>query len=1039
MASARVLVAVVLVLVLATGEAARAHRHDHRESRRAHARALRAEAAAAAPAPSSESAATAPAASVAPIRPATRCTAKLPPGMQRTVPGNHTARPQNMSPEQVLAFVAAANPTFVDPRFSTHHCIDGRHEAGGVHTPGGDISEFLLALAGYQESALGGAALSEEHVYEMMVAFIDAYAVPGERPFYMHTDHHADAYMRTAAGVDAAYSFAKAPAGDRDRLLSFASDPATVGCGHLKRTLQHPDVYHTPAALTANVLRAFWRALWRDSDAGTGAVTLHTFHEDANEGAMVVVTGAACGDSVMTFNPKVAGMGQVLVYQPEAPRHLRQTLARFLCDRRPALAADAACSVAAVRSAMDKIFAAGLTSTVRAVAADMPQDALAASAEAQFAGVQTGEPAPPESAAAAADAAYLSAGGNLGCSVTDATAQTLVAAGSPSNGWRVLSQQHAAALVAAGPAFVPAEGFTFSCIDGRSQKAVLGTPGGSFSEFLLALGAHVAAGLVVADEDTVQALLDAYAAQYAIPFYRQVYMHSDAAAVKALAAKLGAASLDLAAPPAALRARVLAHVTDPAYVGCEHLRLTLQEPGVYGVNGTVARWAVRAFFRALWADVARGAGRFAFEVLEGDRVEGAVVMLSSGGCSGRAAAIAPMRPPITAGSAPALGAGSALVYHYQDVQPLRDWNAGFFTEWFNPRLASPTAGATRAGLAEVMAKLFTPQLAATARAISGGLPQYWAFVSSSNDAPLLTALTADAAASAAAGAGTKAGVELAMPAYDCGGLSLAAFEAVKDGLSSMLSISRSRVLLSKLRCTIYTKAFTGRRILAAATGGTTTTTTPTIAPAGTAAGATGRAVPTVGVELLPPAAGSGEKSVAEALAAMKSAAASTPNGLLSIPGGYAADFVYPSTTSSSSSGTATIELAAWMIPSTFAGITLSTIVSLWWVKRQQRKKEKEKALEAEQQKAGGAYPGIPIVIPGGGESRHGSTFREAAPGMGLRPVTPGPGGAGYKSVDVDLDSERDAYGPGNGPARAYTPRGPGTPRGVQFRGTPDYV
>eukprot|EP00741_Cyanophora_paradoxa_P006705 tig00001033_g6486.t1 len=1051
--------AVMVACLLAGGAAA--EEHSHPAGHWPHGRALHADPAPATPATATTSPAATP---LPPIRPTTRCKAKLPAALQRTAAGNSTARPQNMSPsrrapargrlprradlQQVLALIAAGSPTFVDPRFSTHHCIDGRHEAGGVHTPGGDISEFLLALAGYQEAALAGAALPEAHVYEAMVAFIDAYAVPGERPFYMHTDHRADAHMRAAAGVDAAYSFRGAPAEDRDRLLALATDPEAVGCGHLKRTLQHPDVYRTPAALTANVLRAFWRALWRDADAGTGAVLLHTLHDDADEGAMVVVTGAACGDSVMTFNPKVAGMGQVLVYQPEAPAHLRQTLARFLCDRRPALAADAACSAGAVRAAMERIFAAGLASTVAAAAADRPQDSVVAAAEAPFAGVRTAEPAPPESAAAAAEAAYAAAGGNTGCAGTLVTADTLAGSRASSETWRILSQPQAAALTAAGPAFVPVDGHTWSCIDGRSQKAVLGTPGGSFSEFLLALAGHLRAGLVLPDEDTMQALLDAYAAQYATPFYRQVYMHSDAAAVKALAAKLGVSSLDLAAPPAALRARVLAHVADPAYIGCEHLRLTLQKPEVYGIDAKTAQWAVRAFFRALWADTARGAGRFAFEARPAPpspRPASSSWRRVRGRGRGRAGAGGGPRggrrahgllwrlpgphgshcadaPAAGLGSAPALGSGSALVYHYHDITGLRDWNAEFFTEWFNPRLASPTAGATRAALRSLMDTIFAPQLGSTAPAMSSGLPQYWAMVSASSDAALLSALAADRDAASGVAAGSKGGAELVLPGYSCSSFTRASFDALKEGIAGTLGIGASRVLLSRLRCALYTKPFpaASRRLLAEAAAASSGSGSG----AGAGAGATGTLVPAVGVELLAPAAGSAEKGLTEALAAMK--AATSPAGLLSLPGGFVADVAYPST---ASGGDGSIKTEAWLIPSIFVGLIAVTVGSLGYVKRSQQQRERRKERAEQEQKLGGAFPAIPLVVPGAGAAQ------PPPPPPALRPATPR--GAAYKAVDVDLD------GPGGGfgqqAARAGAARGPGTPRGVQFREPHDFV
>jgi rhodanese-related sulfurtransferase len=150
-------------------------------------------------------------------------------------------------------------------------CVDGRDERGVIGTFGGDAGEFLLAMAAVE--SVTGARLDEEQVRRAVTAHVDTF---GE--FYMHTDQHAFEAFVTAARADDRLresvarvsstedwvGFMSAPPEPlRKALLDLSTDPAHVGCGHLRLMLQHGDDYGIRPELVAAFIRAYYRFWWQ--------------------------------------------------------------------------------------------------------------------------------------------------------------------------------------------------------------------------------------------------------------------------------------------------------------------------------------------------------------------------------------------------------------------------------------------------------------------------------------------------------------------------------------------------------------------------------------------------------------------------------------------------------------------------------------------------------------------------------------------------------------------------------------------------------
>ncbi|HLL55523.1 MAG TPA: rhodanese-like domain-containing protein, partial [Myxococcaceae bacterium] len=128
-----------------------------------------------------------------------------------------------------------------------------------------------------------------------------------------------------------------------------------------------------------------------------------------------------------------------------------------------------------------------------------------------------------------------------------------------------------------------------SCVDGRDDQGVIGTPGGDAGELVLAFGClERVMGRELTDE-AVETLL-----ARELDTFGRFYMHTDTHAwTKCLAAMKSDPRLSSAVPPDAndadwvalanrapveARPALLEHFQDPAHLGCGHLRLMLTKP-----------------------------------------------------------------------------------------------------------------------------------------------------------------------------------------------------------------------------------------------------------------------------------------------------------------------------------------------------------------------------------------------------------------------------------------------------------------------------
>jgi len=246
-------------------------------------------------------------------------------------------------------------------------------------------------------------------------------------------------------------------------------------------------------------------------------------------------------------------------------------------------------------------------------------------------------------------------------------------------------------------------GCVWSCVDGRSTEAVVGTPGGTLGELVL-----IASALEnVLGRKLTQACVDQLLAGM-ISDGGDFYHHTDIHSLTALANTL---KLDcnnespgeytwrwLRSPEPNLREHLLDLLGLPQHIGCGHVAAMVSEPEAYGTRSELVLYSLRAFFVRLWS----GCSSVRYVALEGEHTEKEVFQIN--GDNDR------VRPAYTSRVD-----GQAFIYHRDDVAWFRRILSGFTGRWLGCSL-EPT------DLEVELNRLGERQLGATLTRLASGLP-----------------------------------------------------------------------------------------------------------------------------------------------------------------------------------------------------------------------------------------------------------------------------------------------------------------------------
>lgn len=255
-------------------------------------------------------------------------------------------------------------------------CVDGRDDSGVIGTPGGDAGEFLLALAALERltGPVPAAALPE-----LLRRRLDTFG-----PLIMHGDIASGNALIKALRADRRFDDAlrgisealqwrrflsDPPAELHEALLEHLVQPAHIGCGHLRLSLQRGQDYGARPELVLDFLRTFYRARWAGA-ADPQFVVLPGGHE---EGAVVNVRVPGplhAYTRIPLVSPSCAGT-QMFVNHPQVSEYLRADLCQFLCEQ-PGLLPLPAGGVEALRGEIAALAARQLGHTLGALARGLP-------------------------------------------------------------------------------------------------------------------------------------------------------------------------------------------------------------------------------------------------------------------------------------------------------------------------------------------------------------------------------------------------------------------------------------------------------------------------------------------------------------------------------------------------------------------------------------------------------------------------------------------------------------------------------------------
>jgi rhodanese-related sulfurtransferase len=262
-----------------------------------------------------------------------------------------------------------------------------------------------------------------------------------------------------------------------------------------------------------------------------------------------------------------------------------------------------------------------------------------------------------------------------------------------------------------------------SCVDGRDDRAVIGTPGGDAGEFLLALASVERVTGKPVDLERLPALLEAY-----LETFGHFYIHSDTTAgnnlIKSMRADPELGPLlpptsygpkewraYMSTPPEELRPLIVKHFTIPGNFGCGHIRLMLQSPEKYLIRRELVEAFLRAYFTMRWCGVVE----LDLVMLGGGHQEGAVVNIRL-----ERGVWAFTRVPLIS---PACGTAGVQMFvnHPQVADFMREQVARFFST--HPELL-PLGEAEYAILRKDMRRLAELHQGATLAVLAKGLPIY---------------------------------------------------------------------------------------------------------------------------------------------------------------------------------------------------------------------------------------------------------------------------------------------------------------------------
>jgi len=267
--------------------------------------------------------------------------------------------------------------------------------------------------------------------------------------------------------------------------------------------------------------------------------------------------------------------------------------------------------------------------------------------------------------------------------------------------------------------WAPAHSVSFGCVDGRSTEGGVGTWGGDMGEFISALNVYEQmASLQLSQADVTHMLR-----KYLSASTRQRFTTCmSSTALKQLVGRQIPNTGSVADMEAAIKSPLEDHVaaiwlkiTDPNYIGNDHVRFMLERPEDYSVRKQLVEQVIHSFFDILWNQFDPLREKLRVQVLDGERTENAVASVTVPDFCLKQAGLVPLIP--------ARGqTASVAIFNPDAVQVLRKELALFFS-----RMVTPVVRADE--MAKRLAVLTSGQATLSKKAMFDHIPVYSARIS----------------------------------------------------------------------------------------------------------------------------------------------------------------------------------------------------------------------------------------------------------------------------------------------------------------------
>jgi len=206
-------------------------------------------------------------------------------------------------------------------------CLDDRLTNPSISTPGGDIGEFILALASYLVEK-GGSQIVPQHTVDVLLArYLDT--LPTSRPMVHCTDDRAIRHLEGELPMEN-LDLAEPPEHLKAGLLEKLTEVENQGDSHIRLMLKQPEWFQLDRNLVPTVLKSFYTHLW----GGGSKLKLMVLAGDSNPQAFLEVTSAQlCGSRGFAplLTPRTKSHA-LLISHLDAVTFRREELASFFAD-----------------------------------------------------------------------------------------------------------------------------------------------------------------------------------------------------------------------------------------------------------------------------------------------------------------------------------------------------------------------------------------------------------------------------------------------------------------------------------------------------------------------------------------------------------------------------------------------------------------------------------------------------------------------------------------------------------------------------------